>query len=30
VRSGGVLPGLSEPRLTSKQVNQLEDLLVKS
>ena len=30
VRSGGVLPGLSEPRLTSKQVNQFEDLLVKS
>ena len=30
VRSGGVLPGLSEPRLSSKQVNQFEDLLVKS
>ena len=30
VRSGGVLPGLSEPRLTSKQVNQFEDVLVKS
>ena len=30
MRSGGVLPGLSEPRLTSKQVNQFEDLLVKS
>ena len=30
VRSGGVLPGLSEPRLSSKQFNQFEDLLVKS
>ena len=30
VRSGGLLPGLSEPRLSSKQVNQFEDLLVKS
>ena len=30
LRSGGVLPGLSEPRLASKQVNQLEHLLVKS
>lgn len=30
VRSGGVLPGLSEPRLSSKQVNQYEGLLVKS
>ena len=30
VRSGGVLPGLSQPRLSSKQVNQFEDLLVKS
>ena len=30
VRSGSVLPGLSEPRLSSKQVNQFEDLLVKS
>ena len=30
VQSGGVLPGLSEPRLSSKQVNQFEDLLVKS
>ena len=30
VRAGGVLPGLSEPRLSSKQVNQFEDLLVKS
>ena len=30
VRSGGALPGLSEPRLSSKQVNQFEDLLVKS
>ena len=30
VRSAGVLPGLSEPRLSSKQVNQFEDLLVKS
>ncbi len=29
VRSGGLLPGLSEPRLSSKQVNQFEDLLVK-
>ena len=30
VQSGGVLPGLSEPHLSSKQVNQFEDLLVKS
>jgi sigma-E factor negative regulatory protein RseC len=30
VQSGGVLPGVSEPRLSSKQVNQFEDLLVKS
>ena len=30
VRSGGLLPGLCEPRLSSKQVNQFEDLLVKS
>ena len=30
VRSGGALPGLSEPRLISKQVNQFEDSLVKS
>ena len=30
VRSVGLLPGLSEPRLSSKQVNQFEDLLVKS
>ena len=30
VQSGGVLPGLSEPRLRSKQVNQFEDLLVES
>ena len=30
VQSGGALPGLSEPRLSSKQVNQFEDLLVKS
>ena len=30
VRSGGLLPGLSEPHLSSKQVNQFEDLLVKS
>jgi sigma-E factor negative regulatory protein RseC len=30
VQSGGVLPGLSEPRLSSKQVNQYEGLLVKS
>ncbi len=30
VRSGGVLPGLSEPRLASKQVNQIGELLVKS
>ena len=30
VRSGGLLPGLSEPRLRSKQVNQFEDLFVKS
>ena len=30
VQSGGVLPGLSEPRLSSKQGNQFEDLLVKS
>ena len=30
VQSGGVLPGLSEPRLSSKLVNQFQDLLVKS
>ena len=30
VQSGGVLPGLSEPRLSSKQGNQFEDLFVKS
>ena len=30
VQSSGVLPGLSEPHLSSKQVNQYEDLLVKS
>ena len=30
VRSAGLLPGLSEPRLSSKQVNRFEDLLVKS
>ena len=30
VQSGGVFPGLSEPRLSSKLVNQFEDLLVKS
>ena len=30
VSSGGVLPGLSEPRLSSKQFNQFGDLLVKS
>ena len=30
VRSAGLLPGFSEPRLSRKQVNQFEDLLVKS
>ena len=30
VRSSGVLPGLSEPRLSSKLFNQFEDLPVKS
>ena len=30
VRSGGLLPGLPEPRLSSKQVNQFDDLLVKN
>ena len=30
VRSGGLLPVLPEPRLSSKQVNQFDDLLVKS
>ena len=30
VQSADALPGLSEPRLSSKQVNQFEDLLVKS
>lgn len=30
VRSGGVLPGLAEPRLASKQGSQLDGLLVKS